>query len=363
MSQTIRWLLAIAALAFGLAFVGCSGGDGEENGDADQGGGPVRGEKVLGDEEREYKVPHVFSLGGEDTILFRNDTGISAMKLNAMQLVPIDTKGLTNLAYGPTQYAVDESYLVWNIETALSYRFQWALATTQEASTGPLAPGFCIRNDSFSQRVLTAVQRGGYMYNIALAKFTDPTQLSRITLLDPDQQSTPVSISAFACKGAEGFVGATDGRMLRVNLNDSNPTLEVLFHDGGFDLLQYDPPYLVWLDQSNDIRMYNLETGDGPKIVADVDPNNQSSARVDDLRLFGSVVVWSDNSEGNYNVWAVDLATQGDDVANYPQITRETSDERFPFLYGGKVYWEDHRNDGRAEIWADELPPLETTGE
>ncbi len=344
------WVLAAMML--------CACSDEGEDEAADGDAGPIAGNVVLSDENRNFQVPHVFDLNGQSTILFRDVNGIFAYRMNAGDLIPIDTLGSTALGYGVNQYVVDDNYFVWNTRTTSSYRYQWAVSTTRDAQTGPLVPGMCIITDQLNQKAFVAVKESGDMFQIALSNFSDTSELDPIRLLDPDQTSTPVQIQAFSCEGGRGFVGSADGRLFEVNLLDSTPTLTPLFEvdDSYFAMLQFSDPYLVWINSNNDIWLYNTETQDGPRLAVDVDPVNRTTSRVEDLRIFGSVVVWSDDSEGNYNIWAADLETITD-PAIYPQITNEPNDQRFPYIYQQKVYWQDNRN-GNWEVFSGILSTL-----
>jgi hypothetical protein len=356
---TLMILFAILVLTFLSA---CGGGDEDTSADGDADTGPVQGDVFLTaeDEATNFHAPALFkNIDSEDIIVWRSETQIFYKNLTYDTAIKtISMEGLSSATYGVNHYAVNGNYFVWNSNTPQTYRYQFATDVTAKAQTGSLAPGYCIMTDRLGNESFVAVQPGGYMYQLRLAKFTDTQEISnKITLLDPDLNSEPISVRAFACKQQYGYVATTDGRLFEVNLFDNTPSLGAPLVTGEqFDLLQVDPPYIIWLDQNGDIKMYNLDARSGATLAINVDPIQRSTSRVSDLRLFGSVVVWSDDSEGSYDIWAADLATM-ENENDYRQITNNSADQSFPFIFDGKLYWEDNRND-LSEIWMSDMPSL-----
>lgn len=351
-------LTLLACLLATLLLFSCSGDGDEGEVDGDD-TGPIKGDQYYDGEGAGAQAPYFFRDGnGDDILLYRNQSGIYHKNMTFDNPPSgIDLLGMASPALGVTQFAVNENYFVWNANTPQTYRHQWLTNTTLDASTGPLAPGFCLVRRA--SETFTAATPGGYMFNITLSKFTDTSELAnRTTLLDPALGSDPISVQAFACSGALAFVATNDGRLFDFNTNDNNPTLNPFAVDDGklISLLQFSSPYLVWVDVNGDIQMYNTQTDEGPVLAINVDPLERNTIAVDDIRIFGSIVLWSDDSEGDYNIWAADLEAM-EDENDYIQVTSHNANQRFPFLFDGMIYWEDDRGD-IPEIYTGDMPSL-----
>ncbi len=345
----------IVLLALSMLALGCADDGGNNGGDDDQPSGPISGTLVLGGDGVDYKMPTIYEKEIQTLIVFHNSSGIYYQAMDASDPQAVDMMGSTSVPWSVGQYAMNENYFVWNV--ADSYRHRWN-GTTEFAQTGSLVPGLCISRDLRDLDVLVGTRPGGQLYKIALSTFTDPKEREPITLVDPGT-SISMSVGSFTCKGSVAIVGTTDGRLFKVNLDDANPTAQKLAegqHFGG--VLQYADPWVAWVDQeTNDIMTYNFTDAAVPAVAVNVDPLNTNAALIVDLRLFGTVLVWSDNSNGNYDLWAADLETMNDEN-DYIQVTNEANDQRYPFLHGSEIYWEDHRNGDFAEIWKGTMPAL-----
>lgn len=358
--------LVLVILVLGLFVLNACGKDDDDEGtDGGDNTGPVQGEVFLSAEDgvTPYQVPVLFtnSDNGDVMILWRSNDEIFLKNLTLnTEIQTLNMAGMGTVGYGVAHYAVDKDYFVWNSGSPQTFRHQFATEVTVSAQTGNLAPGYCIIANRLGEKSFVATQPGGYLYQMRLARFTDTQEISnKITLLDPLRGSEPLSIAAFACAGQTGYIATQDGRLFDLNLYNNTPTLEEPLISGEqFNLLQFSPPYLVWVDRDGDIKMYNVETKQPPVLAINVDPIQRATSRVSDLRIFGSIVVWSDDSEGNFDLWAADLATMQNEN-DYRQVTNHPSDQTFPFIHGNKLYWQDNRN-GLAEIWSGPLPSFET---
>jgi len=352
--KNVKILLAVL---FTVSLIFSCGGGEDENTDGDTGPEQVAGEMFLGGDDTNYKVPHLFLRDSDTYITYRNEDGIYFKNLNINdQTKSMSLEGSAAPAYAVNQYAISNNYFVWNAGTQNTYRYQWATATTQLAKTDALAPGFCITKDYLDQDILASAHRGGYLYTIKLSKFSDDTEISnRSTLFDPENNGEQIQVQSFACSGSYGYVGGANGKLYSVNLRDNSPTLQGPITTGdSFSLLQVSGPIVVWVDAEGDIKKYDTSTPNTAPVVAVDVQYFQATSNIQDMRIFDNVVIWSDDSDGNYNIWGANL-TAMKNVNDYVQITKEAGNERYPFVFQGQLYWEDDRN-GFAEIFHGALP-------
>ena len=105
--------------------------------------------------------------------------------------------------------------------------------------------------------------------------------------------------------------------------------------------------YIVWQDNRNgnwDIYAYDLSTGaEIPICTSTGDQTNPS--------VYGDNFVWQDNRNGNWDIYMCDLSK---DPANPIRITNNTFDQTKPAIYGDKIVWQDNRN-GNWDIYMYDL--------
>jgi len=316
------------------------------------------GSMLLGDDGRSYAVPHVFLRDGDATLLYRTEDTIEAYNLRNEQKVLVNLSGESVPSYGVTQYAVSDNYFVWNYGSS-TYRYNWVTQSTKSNNANTLASGFCIMKDRMDLSMFVSAQTGGYLYRVRLDQFpqTDPD-----ALLDPDNGIDTVGVQAFACADTAGFVGTSDGRLFQINLLDNSPTLGTPITTGEhFELMQYNAPYLVWLDIDGNVKLYNTDTKENVKLAVNIDPQGRATARIRDMRLHvdesaGQVwILWSDNSEGSFDIYMADLINM-EDKNDYQLLTKDSDNQSFPFYHQGTLYWVDDSNDPEApEIWKGSL--------
>ena len=103
--------------------------------------------------------------------------------------------------------------------------------------------------------------------------------------------------------------------------------------------------YIVWQDNRNgnwDIYAYDLSTGaEIPICTAAGDQTNPS--------VYGDNFVWQDNRNGNWDIYMYDISTN---VTK--QITTNTFNQTKPTIYGDKIVWQDNRN-GNWDIYMHDL--------
>ena len=103
--------------------------------------------------------------------------------------------------------------------------------------------------------------------------------------------------------------------------------------------------YIVWQDNRNgnwDIYAYDLSTGaEIPICTATGDQTNPS--------VYGDNFVWQDNRNGNLDIYMYDISTN-----TTKQITNNTADQTNPAIYGDKIVWQDNRN-GNLDIYMYDL--------
>ncbi|MBU6999694.1 MAG: hypothetical protein HXS51_02940 [Theionarchaea archaeon] len=91
-----------------------------------------------------------------------------------------------------------------------------------------------------------------------------------------------------------------------------------------------------------------LPSQDSPEVPIVVEQHNQVAPA-----LYGTVVVWEDNRNGNSDIYGYDLST-GEEF----QVTIDESHQENPAIYDRIIVWEDNRN-GNSDIYGYDL----TTGE
>lgn len=103
--------------------------------------------------------------------------------------------------------------------------------------------------------------------------------------------------------------------------------------------------YVVWSDNRNgnwDIYMYNLNSES--EIPLTFNSQNQ-----DQPKVFGNYVIWRDARNGNYDIYMYDIIT-GQEM----QITYDYSNQTSPSIYASWIVWEDDRN-GNSDIYIYEI--------
>lgn len=102
---------------------------------------------------------------------------------------------------------------------------------------------------------------------------------------------------------------------------------------------------VVWQDGSNDggdIYLYDLSIEQESRITTNA--STQSFAKI-----FGNKIVWQDNRNRNDDVYLFDLGSDGkpnthDEGEGEYQVTRDSSSQQMPSIYGTKIVWRDLRN-------------------
>lgn len=353
-----RFAFVTVALAFGSALVACGGSssDGDGNTDPINKNFPVSGTPLLAAADKDYLFPMAFAQPDGTTLFYRNSTGFF-IKTGEQEPVALQMVGDANVNLGVTNLAMNGSYIAWNVNSPNTSVSRFTGNATISGSTGQLVGGMCMVKDDKDVERLIGMQESGTLVNAPLGStLKDPSAISKQNLLDPEFAPDMLSVKAFACAGKTGIIATTDGRIYKLtNILNGTPTLAKLAEGEKFapqPLLQYSHPYIVWMDANNDVRSLNLsDAAPTPKLAINIDPQNRTNnAPVLDMRIFDSVVVWSDKSEGSYDVWAADLATMPDENT-YPQVTNDAKDQRFPYIFNGVYYWQDNRN-GKWEIWS-----------
>lgn len=356
--KVTRFAIVSIVFALGLTLAACGGSssDGDGNTDPLPNTFPVPGKALLSSADAEYQFPMAFAQPGGTTLFYKNSNGFF-IKTGEQEAVALQMIGDANVNLGVTDYTMNDNYIAWNAGTPDSYLSRFASNATFSGATGQLASGMCIVKDSAGVGRLIAMQEGGTLVNAPLGStFKDPSAISKQNLIDPDASPDPLPVLGFACAGKTGIVATTDGRLFKLtNMIAGVPTLTKLVEGEKFavsPLLQYSHPYVVWMDKSNDVRSLNLsDAAPAAKLAINIDPQDRTgNAPITDMRLFGSLVLWSDKSEGSYDIWAADLDTMVDENT-YSQVTNDSHDQRYPYFFGGVYYWQDNRN-GKWEIWS-----------
>jgi beta propeller repeat protein len=116
---------------------------------------------------------------------------------------------------------------------------------------------------------------------------------------------------------------------------ESSPTFPVTTNEHDqVDLAIYGD-IVVWRDDRNgnyDICGYNLSTQEEFQITRDIHAQ-------DNPAIYQNTVVWEDNRNGNWDIYGYDLST-GEE---FPIIT-DASDQRSPAIYGNTLVWMDYKN-------------------
>lgn len=347
-------LLCSVGLALGVAACGGGGGGGDGHSDALPESFPVAGTLYYAPTSGDAKVPHIFSRSGELSMLYQTGTSFVERRLTSGTEQTIDVPLNFTDTITVTDYSVSENGMAWSQGGTASYYSPWLEDATLTAQTTNLVPGVCLTEDAEGARVMLGLTPSGKLMSARVNVFEDSSHMTFTSLIDPDKPSGTITAVAFACSGKTGFAATSDGRLLQFNTTATTPELTKLVSGqtfASFPLLQYTHPYIIWVDSHNDIRAYNLaDTKRGAYLAVNVDPVGTMKNTVADVRLFGNLLLWSDDSEGNYNIWAANLDTMADEN-DYVEVTNAASDQRYPFYYAGVYYWQDNRN-GKWEIWS-----------
>jgi len=326
----------------------CSDG-GKDDEEVDD-GGPVQGEVVLGEEGVNYMMPHIVQIDSQYHLLYRTDTDIFARVVEGDAELQVAMQGVSAGNYGINQYVVNENYFVWNPgASAKTYRYRWRDSKAEAGFTEVPVPGFCIYESTRGQE-LVLMTSSGDLKNPLLSDIANPSEMDNLTALH-------VHAVSFACDGLKAWVASTEGSLYFVPRADSNPEMEEIASGAGrqYNLISFSDPYLLWVDEAGDIWVYNTSTKEEPKILFDVDPVKTATQNPNDMRVFGTLVVWSDDSEGSFDIWAGDIVKAlADPTYEYVQVTNESHDQRYPYISNGIIYWQDNRDED-WQIWKAEL--------
>jgi len=393
----LLWLIPVVLMLALFLTASCGDdGNGDESDGDNNNNKPVEGELFLADQTgADIWMPIIttISVSAEDFLGFiyvkgssllvkRFDPSDTNLETELEEFKP-DTGLGSNIIFGVTEYAVNERFFSWNANES-TYRYQWGKTVKPQIGLA-LVPGNCIYVNDARKDTLVGVQDSGQLLRVELFDFEKP--FDSADLVDPASETNQtVAVKAFSCSADRGigFVATKDGRVFRINLGDPQPSLGLsgvpeftlkkatedplvnVDLDKDFSQMQYAHPYLVWVDKKYDIKMYNVQTKEYPKRVVDVDPNGfmeVNHGSVTDMRIFGSILLWSDMSsgqEGNYDIWGADIKKMANERDFY-QITKDpdgvTADQRYPYLFKSTVYWVDNRN-GKSEIFRGALPTM-----
>lgn len=108
---------------------------------------------------------------------------------------------------------------------------------------------------------------------------------------------------------------------------------------------------IVWSDNSSgnyDIYMY--DTSNGVKTQITADPGFQYDPQID-----GDIIVWSDRRSGNYDIYMYDIGS-----GTETQVTANTARQYSPAVSGNKIVWRDYRS-GQSEIYMYDIGSGTTT--
>ena len=356
MKNNNKYSQIIIGLSFLMIFMIASGCGEEEKKDGKKSpAGVVSGRSYMAKDGHDFKMPHLFTMEGNTRIISfsSSPSGIYYNDNPSIDPEPIDLGGEI-VPQTPTRYTVNNHYLVW-LGSSKPMRHQWNMQT-KAGQSRPLLDGLCITKDLSDDEILVGVNSSGDLFMVRLYDFVD---WSPSALTDPDNPGSKLQVDSFACDGDIIFAATSDGRVYKKNVLETRDP-QFVFSVGEnheFGMMQYEPPYLVWVDKvSFDIYMYDESTGGDPIVAVNTFPLGMGQMLINDLRIFGSTIVWSDMSSGNYDIWGADLSSLSSEN-DYTQLTTDAADQRAPFIFVGKLYWEDHRND-YSEIWSAEMSTL-----
>jgi len=345
----MRRLLALNLVMFLMIFSWSCGGDGGED-EEEEDNGPVQGEVVLGEEGVNYMMPHIAMIDSQYHLVYRTDTDVFARQLEGDTELKVVMDGVSLGNYAINQYLVNENYFVWNPgASAKTFRYRWRDSKAEAGFTEVPVPGFCIYEASRGQE-LVFITGSGDLKTPLLYDISNIAEMDNLTALH-------IKAASFACEGLKAWVSTTDGTLYFVPRADSNPELEEIASGAGrqYNLITFSDPYLLWVDEAGDIWVYNTSTKEEPKILFDVDPVRTASQNPVDMRVFGTIVVWSDDSEGSFDIWAGDIVKAlADPAYEYVQVTNEAHDQRYPYISNGMIFWQDNRDED-WQIWKAEL--------
>ncbi len=354
MKQGFALILCFLLVATSLVMMAGCGDDGGSDTDDDD-NNTTNAELVLGDGS-DHEVPVVMQDVSGERVIYRNEGGVFSS--NGAQSVTISND--------PVSYGIGESYLdanlfVYKSDSKALSRFRW---NTNSADTHtadqPLAPGYCLSPDG---AYLVYATQDNYWYRQSLVSFQGRDNTSHIdfAVLDPDTDEQ-LRIKSFACDASVALAFFVDENNRLYSITYGDPTPKVSRHLKNYSepiygrQLQIANGWVVWLggDDANDIWGYSYQTGgDEPVKLAETDPAGAGIGQIEDMRAMGDVITWSDDKNGSYDIWWINLANFQDEN-HYYQLTTSSGNERYPYYFNQYIYWQDDRN-GQWDIYRAQL--------
>ncbi len=310
------------------------------------------------------------TVGGENVDFYRYRLGAEAWSTEFPVSQPVQLSGLSGTVQlsvsGRSQYgdyhSDDEAVVVsWTVDPGASSMMITGVPpmpsrATQAVLTVSGSDYYCYRVDGSYYR-----PDSGAGSPITLARLTDGEHRVEVLAREGEAQSCPGDVDGILVKWTVdrlyGLRFPIERRVRYESLGqvDANPSEFVW--DGRTDGGSVVSPgwYSVKITVQDGLgrsasAVKLVYVGDmvaGGNVLSDAGSASQKEAYA-----FGRRVVWQDQRNGNWDIFAQDL---GDETAQAFAVTDNTLNQERPRTDGRYVVWEDRQEDGTWDIWAKDI--------
>jgi len=333
-------IISCCVLSMALFVVACGGDDEKDPTDTKI---PFGGEAYLTDDASGYEFP----LFVDDTLIYRNDTGIQMydMAANAASTVK-DSAGAAVMKRGTV--LVSGSSIAWqhSATTLKIYNRNTDLVKTIAPIPNPMMPNMCMVDEYI---LFMAKNKRLYMYNLL-------SQTGNYTM--PYSTTDAKQSEHFACFGNKIAVTTDDGTLLIADWAQAGELVSVpaasrveIAANGIPQQVVINDKYVAYVTDANEIYMVSLaDTSIAVRVAARKSPA-EGATQIDDLLLQGDYLVWSDDGFGYYTPFYADLSSNQGQGFVQSQMTNDSHDQKAPTINPatGIMYWSDWVN-GDTEV-------------
>ncbi len=368
---------ALAALFAALALFSCGGGD-DNNNNNNNNKLPFGGELMLDFDALGYYLPTYYKTDKTEQLFFRNSAGLHIYDFKTKSVSNVaSSEGVQALTRG--QLSLKDTFAVWqhsSNQLGFYNDFMGNKKTKLFPMGATMMPGVCLMGESY------IISMGSNQLMYACGTLND-TCASNIPNARPYPSSAGKEVVSFACRDNALSIGAKDASgayyLLYATYEvkgdvslvvDENSRIEIPTTGKVVQSVLTDK-YIVYVNDANDIYMIQMTDLLANKTAArsylvvnrpepnSADPNNVVY-QINDLFIWGDVVVWSDNGEGTWLPWYADLSTLDPSTSRfvYSSLSNSSAPNKTPATDGKYVYWSKFADDDAATkptLWRGEI--------